>query len=256
MYSASNPPSGSTQITTETVTYTDKDGFSMIGYIAYNPTISSLQKAVLIVHHFAGRDEYINSRAEQFARAGYVGFALDVYGNGAIGKNLQENQGFMKPLLENRALLQQRIIAGLAVLRQKVFVDTSKIAAIGYCFGGLAVLDMARTNVDVCGVVSFHGSLNPLPAEIAAKYQPGPIKPKILVLHGYNDPVIPPNDVIAFQKEMNDRNADWEVDIYGDTVHSFTVPTANNPERAMYSARADKRSWAAMLRFFNEIFNE
>jgi len=246
----------SIEITTEHVTYADKDGFTMIGYLAYNPKISSLQKTIVIVHHIHGLDEYTKSRAEQLARAGYVAFAFDVYGNGTTGKTSEENRELAKPVRENRALFQQRLNAGLAAIKQKHFVDSNKIAAIGYCFGGMGVLDMARANVDIRGVVSFHGGLTPMPAEVAAHYPSDPIKPKILVLTGYNDNSINPEMVAAFEKEMDDRKADWETNVYGDTVHSFTVPTSNNPGRAMYSARADKRSWAAMLRFFDEIFDD
>jgi len=243
-------------INTEHVTYTDKDGFTMIGYMAHNPTFSTPQKTIVIVHHIHGLDEYTKSRTEQLARAGFVAFAVDVYGNGGTGKTREENQALAKPVRENRALFQQRLNAGLAAIRSKNFVDSNKIAAIGYCFGGMGVLDMARANVDIRGVVSFHGGLTPMPAEIAAQYPSDPIKPKVLVLTGYNDPSIGPEMVTAFEKEMDDRKADWEMNSYGDTVHSFTVPSSNNPGRAMYSARADKRSWAAMLRFFDEIFND
>jgi dienelactone hydrolase len=156
----------------------------------------------------------------------------------------------MQPFIDNRGMLQQRIKAALATVRLMPWVDDNNIAAIGFCFGGLCVLDLARTGADIKGVVSFHGLLG-APDNISGQA----IKAKVLALHGHDDPMGPPEQVLAFEQEMTAAGADWQVHVYGNTVHAFTNPLANTPEFGMvYQANADRRSWVAMRHFLEEIF--
>jgi dienelactone hydrolase len=172
-----------------------------------------------------------------------------MYGEGKVGSDTSENESLMTPLIADRQDLKQRILAALEIGRSLAGVDPSKVAAIGYCFGGLVVLDLARSGADVNGVVSFHGLLMPSPIS------PQGIQSKILVLHGERDPMVPLNMVDDFQKEMTAANADWQLHSYGGTYHAFTNPDANDPSLGtQFNENSNKRSWDSMLNFFNEIF--
>ncbi len=173
-----------------------------------------------------------------------------MYGKGVLGTSPDENMKLMQPFMADRAMLQQRMKAALAAVRLMPWVDDSKIAAIGFCFGGLCALDLARTGAEIKGVVSFHGLLA-APDNIQA----GAINAKVLVLHGRDDPLGPNEQVLAFEQEMTVAGADWQLYIYGNTMHSFTNPLANAPELGMvYQPDADRRSWIAMQNFLTEIF--
>jgi dienelactone hydrolase len=236
-------------IITNTVTYMDGD-VALEAFFAFDDAISARRPAVLISHMWNGRGEFVAEKAKALAELGYVAFALDMYGKGILGTTPEENMALMQPFIDDRAMLQQRIKAALLTVKLFPWVDDSKIAAIGYCFGGLCVLDLARTGVDIKGVVSFHGILN------APNNLPNtPIKAKVLALHGYDDPMGLPAQTIEFQNEMTQAGADWQLHNYGHTVHAFTNPLANFPESGMiYNATADKRSWLAMQNFLTEIF--
>ena len=234
---------------TEKIEYSD-NGVTLEGYLAYDDSVQGPRPAVLISHAWAGRTEFECQRAEALAKLGYAGFALDMYGKGVLGSTNEENTALMMPFIENRASLRQRITAGLNTLSGLDMVDSSKIGAIGFCFGGLCVLDLARSGADVKGVVSFHGLLN-APDNLANEA----IKAKVLVLHGQDDPMAPPEQVAGFQKEMSDAGVDWQLHAYGNTVHAFTNPGANDPGfGTVYNADADKRSAIAMKNFFEEVF--
>jgi dienelactone hydrolase len=156
----------------------------------------------------------------------------------------------MQPFMTDRAMLQQRITAAFNALKQLSWVDESKIAAMGFCFGGLCVLDLARTGIDIQGVVSFHGLLG-----APGNTQGNKIRAKVLALHGYDDPMAPPEHMLAFQDEMTAAGADWQFVSYGNTMHAFTNPVANDPSvGTVYQPDADRRSWQAMQAFFTEIF--
>jgi len=191
----------------------------------------------------------MHARCKMLAELGYVAFALDVFGKGIRAKSFPECEQISAPYYKDRALTRARAQAGLEVLQKQPNVDTKKIAAIGYCFGGIVVLELARSGADVAGVVSFHGQLTTLnPADAKS------IKGKVLVLHGAIDPVVPPAEVAAFEKEMEDAKVDWQFISYGGAVHTFTnwnLPTTGMP--AAYNEKADKRSWIAMKDFFAEI---
>ncbi len=221
------------------------------GYISYDEALTTKRPAVLVVHEWKGLGSYAKRRADQLAEMGYVAFAADMYGKD-IRPQTHEEAGKQAGIYKNdRQLMRSRIQAALDVLKAHPWVDASKVGAIGYCFGGTTVLELARSGADVKGVVSFHGALEtPDPAD--AKN----IKGKILVQHGADDPFVKPEEVAAFKKEMADASVDMRFESYAGAAHSFTVPEANNPPYMAYNEEADKKSWESMKAFFREIFGE
>lgn len=204
---------------------------------------------VLIFHAWRGRDEFVISQAKKLADRGYIGVALDVYGKGILGSSFEENQQLMEPFLKDRMHLRRRIVSGYEAIKNQLFVDSQKMACIGFCFGGLCSLDLARSGVGIKGAVSFHGILSD-PA-IEQKQ----VQAKILALHGHNDPMVLPKDVERFEEEMTKRKVDWQMHVYGQTMHAFTNPEANDPKRGtVYNPSAERRSTQAMMNFFGEIF--
>lgn len=227
----------------------DCDGTLLEGYLAWDDSAGAAP-AVAISHTWAGRGTFEEGKARALAEQGYVGFAIDMYGKGVMGTTVEENTALMTPLVEDRALLQRRINRAVEVLKEQPEVDASRVAAMGFCFGGLCVLDLARSGADVKGVVSFHGLFNP-PGDGA----PGPISAKILCLHGYDDPMAEPDSLLALAKELTEAGADWQVHAYGNTMHAFTNPDAADPGMGtVYNADADRRSWQALTNFLEEIF--
>lgn len=218
------------------------------GLLVRDDQAASARPGVMVCHAWAGRGAFDEARAEALARLGYVGFALDVYGKGVTGGTIEQNRALMTPLMEDRSLLLQRLQAGVQALRQVDDVDASKLAVIGFCFGGLCALDLARSGAELAGVVSFHGLLLPPP-------QPGgQISAKILTLHGWDDPMVPPETVLEFAGEMTGAGADWQLHAYGNTMHAFTNPKANDPDfGTVYNATAEQRSWQAMVNFLTEV---
>ncbi|ASF45327.1 dienelactone hydrolase family protein [Methylovulum psychrotolerans] len=236
-------------IITNTINYLDGDTV-LEGFFAFDDTLQGRRPAVLIAPTWAGRDSFADDKAKQLAQQGYLGFALDMYGAGKVGSSPEENGHLMQPFIEDRALLQRRIKAALASVRLLPWVDDSNIAAIGFCFGGLCVLDLARSGAALKGVVSFHGLLG-APNNLAGQT----ITAKVLALHGHDDPMGPPAQALAFEQEMTAVGADWQLHTYGHTLHAFTNPQANNPAfGTVYQADAARRSWRAMGNFLEEIF--
>ena len=177
--------------------------------------------------------------------------AVDMYGKGVFGSDgdVELNSSLMDPFASNRAMLRDRITAALEAGRNLSQVDASKVAAMGYCFGGMCVLELARSGADVAGVISIHGIFSP--GDIPNKE----IKAKILCLHGHEDPMVPPDQVLAFETEMTKAGADWQVHAYGNTMHAFTNPAANNPDfGTMYDEVAERRTYQALANFLDEIF--
>ncbi len=222
-----------------------QDGATYEGYLAMP---KSTPKAVVVVAHaWGGLSEFEQEKAEWLAGLGYAGFAMDVYGKGKRGETTEECQALMEPLAGNRPELQSRLKHALSVAKAETGAD--RAAAIGFCFGGLSVLDMARTNMPLEGVISFHGLFG-APGNTAAE-----IKPKVLALHGWDDPMATPDDVLALSKEMSAAKADWQLHAYGATMHAFTNPHADNPDfGTVFSASANRRSLAACEDFLSELF--
>lgn len=232
-----------------TLVYADGE-IALEAFYAVDDQVSGRRPAVLISHAWGGRDGFVMDKARKIAGLGYVGFALDMYGTGVLGSSREENAKLMQPFMADRAKLQQRIAAAFMAVKQLPCVDGSNIAAMGFCFGGLCVLDLARIGADLKGVVSFHGLLG-----APSNTQGTKIKAKILALHGHDDPMAPPEQVVAFQNELTHAGADWQFVSYGHTMHAFTNPVANDPDfGTVYQADADRRSWLAMQNFLAEIF--
>jgi dienelactone hydrolase len=235
---------------TEVVEYKHGD-VVLEGYLAYDDAFSGKRPGVLVVHEWTGHNPYVRKRAEQLAQLGYVAFALDMYGKGVHAKDTKEAAALADIYKKDRKLMRARAEAGLDVLRKHAQVDPKRLAAIGYCFGGTTVLEMARGGSDLAGVVSFHGGLSTPNSDDAKQ-----IKGRVLVLHGADDPFVPAAEVTAFEEEMRKAGVDWQLVKYGDAVHSFTNPEAGKDKSrgAAYQAKADQRSWEAMKAFFAEIF--
>ena len=236
-------------IKTRLVEYEEADCV-MQGLLTWNGDYDAPRPGVLVAHTIAGRSDFEEVRAWQLAELGYVGFAADVYGKGTQTSDIDQNRSMMQGLLGDRPLLQRRLLAALGTLREQEEVDTSAIAAMGFCFGGLSVLDIARTGEDLAGVVSFHGLFsapgNTMGNSIAAK---------VLVLHGWDDPLATPDQVIELADELTAMGADWQLHGYGNTMHAFTNPAAQEPEAGkQFSEAADRRSWATAERFLAELF--
>ena len=237
-------------IHTETVEYKQGDT-TLEGFVAYDDASKGPRPGVLVVHQWMGLTDYEKHRAEMLAQLGYVAFCADIYGKGVRPQNTQEAGAQAGKYKNDRPLLRARVNAGLETLRQQPQVDPKRIAAIGYCFGGTTVIELARSGADAAGIVSFHGGLDsPTPADGRN------IKSKVLVCHGADDPYTKPEDLAAFEKEMRDSKVDWQLIQYGGAVHSFTQPMAgnDNSKGAAYNEKADKRSWEAMKQFLAEIF--
>ncbi len=235
---------------TETVEYKQGDT-ALEGWLTYDDSISGKRPGVLVVHQWKGLGDYEKKRAEMLAELGYVVFCADVYGKGVRPQTPQEAGAQAGKYKNDRALLRARGNAGLDVLRKQSLVDQKRIAAIGYCFGGTAVIELARSGADIAGVVSFHGGLDsPNPADGKN------IRCKVLALCGADDPFESPKDLAAFENEMRKANVDWQLVMYGGAVHAFTDWNAgnDNSKGAAYNERADRRSWEAMKQFFAEIF--
>ncbi|MBI3129299.1 MAG: dienelactone hydrolase family protein [Candidatus Tectomicrobia bacterium] len=233
---------------TETIEY-QEGGVAFEGHAAYDESSRSKRPCVLVSHAWAGLLGAEREAAGRLAGLGYLAFAVDLFGRGVRGNPAGDNSKLMQPLLEDRAMLRRRLLASLEAARKHPLADPGRVAAIGYCFGGLCVLDLARSGAPgVRGVASFHGLFHP------PKLGPQPpIAAKVLLLHGWDDPLAPPEDVLMIARELTEARADWQLHAYGHALHAFTNPHANNPAGGVkYDAGADRRSWAAMEYFLKE----
>lgn len=229
-----------------------KEGSTTLeGFHIYDNAKAGKRPTVLIVHQWKGLGDYERKRGQMLAELGYNVVGVDIYGKGVRPSAVPAASAEAGKYKEDRQLLRARVKAGLDAAKKLPQTDPAKIAAIGYCFGGTTVLELARSGADVAGVVSFHGGLS---TSIPAKK--GDIKGKVLVLHGADDPHVPVPEVNGFQKEMQESGADWQLVAYGNAVHSFTHWEAgtDNSKGAAYNEKADKRSWEDMKDFFAEIF--
>ena len=244
-----------TEIVTQEIEYQVED-VKLTGYIAYDSAINAKRPGVLVVHEWWGHNQYARSRTEKLAELGYVAFAVDMYGDGKLAEHPDDAGKFMREVTSNMPLAEKRMAAALDVLNQQAATDTTKTAAIGYCFGGAMVLHLARIGTDIDAVASFHGSLG---TQSPAKQDQ--VKAKVLVLHGEDDPFIPDEQVEAFKEEMQNANVDYEFVAYPNVKHSFTNPQADEFSEKFglpalkYDQHADEDSWSRMQDFFEQTFN-
>ena len=235
-------------VKTETLKYTLGDR-TMIGYLAYPADLTAPRPGVLVVHEWYGCNAYARRRAEQLAELGYVALAADMYGDGKVAADTQEAGRLATALKQDRPEMRKRAHAALVALQSFRLTDTNRLAAIGYCFGGTTVLELARSGASLAAVVSFHGGLDSPRPEDGRN-----IKAALLVCHGANDPYTSVTDMNAFQDELRKAGVDWQLVLYGNAVHSFSNPEAgNDPAKgAAYNEKADRRSWELMQAFLRE----
>ena len=241
----------SAKVVSETVEY--KDGnISLTGYMYYDDSIEGKRPGILVIHEWWGLNEYAKKRAEMLAQMGYVAFAADMYGDNKVTTHAEDAKGWMTQITANMDAWQKRAQLGLAQLKKHKLTKTDDTAAIGYCFGGATVMQLAYSGSELDGVVSFHGSL-----PVASDAQAKAIKSKIMVAHGYSDSFIPKERIAKFKEALEKAGADWQFHSYSGARHGFTNPDAEDygMDALAYDATADKRSWQQMQSFFNEIFS-
>jgi len=244
-------------MTSEVIHY-QHDGVSFKGYLAKPDSVKEKIPAILIAHAWRGQDDFARQQADELAKFGYVGFAIDLYGNDALAQDDEEALQLMLPLFLNRKLLRERLQAGLKTLEKHSFIDQNAIGAIGFCFGGLCVIELLRSGAAIKGGVSFHGLLGDTIGNHKAHLTPNEtIKGSLLILHGYKDPLVSQSDIIAIQDEMTKAGVDWQMNFYGQAMHAFTNPQADDKNSGLvYNHRSADRAWRAMNNFFNEIFSQ
>ena len=238
------------KIVTRSVEY-KSEGKTLEGFLAYDDSSTKGRPGVLVVHEWTGLNDYTKRRTTDLAKLGYIAFAADIYGKG-IRPSSPAEAGKTAAIYKNdRGLMRKRAFAGLEELKKQKLVNKNKLAAIGYCFGGTTVLELARGGADLKGVVTFHGGLSQ-----GEGIETERIIPKLLILHGADDPNVPPKEVTAFEDEMRTNKANWELVKYSGAVHAFTSPASgsDNSKGVAYNEQADRRSWIAMKNFFAEIF--
>ncbi|MEK7431601.1 MAG: dienelactone hydrolase family protein [Cyanobacteriota bacterium] len=234
-------------IKTEVITYSDEKN-TFEGVIAYDTTFDYKRPVVLVTHTFNGQSSFEEEKAIELAKMGYLGFAIDLYGKGIRANSPEEAQSLMDKLNNNRALLLERIQLAVKKAKELELADNKNISAIGFCFGGKCVLDLARSGEDLKSVVTFHGIYDKPNLNHNKK-----IKASILVLHGWNDPLAQPNNVVELGNELTEFGADWEINAYSDTAHAFTNPNAKFPEKGMcYNHKVSLKAWNRMKLFLEE----
>jgi dienelactone hydrolase len=246
-------PTADAAVQGKVVEYRD-GGVTMKGYLAWNDAVKGRRPGVLVVHEWWGHNEYARKRARMLAELGYTALAVDMYGEGKQAAHPDDAGAFSSAVMKNMDLMTARFTAAMEYLKKQPTVDAGRIGAIGYCFGGAVVLNMARQGLDLKGVASFHGSL-----ATAKPAEPGAVKAKVLVLHGGADTFIPPEQVGAFAAEMARAGADFRFISYAGAKHSFTSPAADAHAKKFglalaYDAAADRESWDEMKRFLREVF--
>jgi len=230
------------------------DGKELLGHLAWDTEIEGERPGVLVFPEWWGLNDYIKKRTEQVASLGYFAMGVDMYGNGKTADHPEEAGSLMNGVLGDLDLLKSRVEAAYQALRNEELADSNRMGAIGYCFGGALVLNMARFGMDLQGVVSFHGALDSM-----QKPGPGEVKAKILVCHGAADQFIPDEAIVNFKKEMEEASADFEFVDYQGALHGFTNPAADEGGKAFnlplaYDEKADLQSWQAMESHFEKVF--
>ena len=226
------------------------------GHLAYDASHSSRRPAILVVPTWMGLNAFARNKAEALTQDGYVGYAVDLFGDSKEATSPDEARKLITPLVADRHLIRKRLRAALEAIRSFSLVEPTQVAAIGFCFGGMCVLELAKSGCELPAVVSFHASLGapsglPMkPVETAMR-----IPASILLLHGYRDALAPEHELLKLQKELDERNVDWQVHIYGEAMHAFTNPKTHLPEHSLqYDEKAAHRAWRAMQNFLTEIF--
>jgi dienelactone hydrolase len=242
------------EIKTQAIEYKVGDA-NLQGFLVYDDAIPASQKrpGVIVVHEWWGLNDYPKMRAQMLTKLGYVAFCADMFGKGKTTEDAKQAAAWMGEAMKNPDVVRARAQAAFDILKKQPQVDSTKIAAIGYCFGGGVVLNMARAGSDLAGVVSFHGGL-----ETEHKAQKGQVKAQILVCHGADDTFESPESIAAFQKEMTDAGVNWQMNVYSGAQHAFTNPDVDKfgLKGARYNKIADQRSWEAMRAFFKDVFGE
>ncbi len=235
-------------INTENLKYVES-GAEFVGSLSYDDASAEPRPGILVLPTFKGLTAFETGKAERLAELGYAALAVDMYGGGRSADDPDEARLLMNKLNGDRRLLLRRIEAAFAALKSSALVDPLRTAAIGFCFGGKCVLDLARSGADMRGVVSFHGVYDKPPFE-----QKSAFKASALILHGWEDPIANPEQMTALADELTERRADWQIVAYGNTGHAFTNPAAASPETGLfYKESTDRRSWRAMRGFLEEI---
>lgn len=231
-------------------------GTTMKGYLAYDQKVQGKRPGILVVHEWWGQNAYVRKRARMLAQLGYTALALDMYGEGKTAQHPDDAGKFASEVMKNFPIAKERFLAALEFLKKQPTVDPDRIAAIGYCFGGGVVLNMARQGVDLKGVASFHGSL-----AVVKPIEPTQIRAAVRVYNGADDTFSTPEQIEALKKEMADQKVNFKFVNYPGAVHSFTNPEATAIGKKFkmpvaYNAKADKESWADMEQFLKEIFTK
>lgn len=227
------------------------------GYFVYNEIVKEPRPGILIVHAWQGLDDFAKEKTEELAKLGYVAFAADIFGEGKTASNNEEAAQLMMPFFLNRNLLRERINAALEAFTKLNLVDKKRIGAIGFCFGGLTVIELLRSGANVKGCVSFHGVLGNTMGGQTATVEPNAekIKGSLLILHGHDDPLVSKEDISNIQKEFTEADVDWQMHVYGHAVHAFTNPKVKDPSTGLaFNEKANERAWQSMKNFFQSIF--
>lgn len=233
----------------ETAAIPYQDGESALEAFVAKP-VKEKRPLVILCHAWGGKDDFICEKAKEIAHWGYVGFAIDMYGKGIIGKSKEENFTLKKPFIEDRKLLQRRVVKAYDVACSLPYVDARQVTVLGFGFGGVCALDLARSGANLKGAVSIYGHFDPPPASLVQA-----IKAKLLILHGFNDSIATQEELRRFEIEMNAQNVDWQAHVYGGTMHAFANPRANDPASGLlYNPIAASRAWSAVQAFLKEVF--
>ena len=241
------------EISTREVAF-EHDGVAGSGLLAWDAHRDDARPGVLVAHTIRGRTAFEEQKARDLAEQGYAALAIDLYGESTRGSGLDAMREHMNAFLSDRGRLRSRLLGWHSVLTSEPEVDAARTAAIGFCFGGLCVLDLARADAGLDGVASFHGLLAPPPKAMGGATA---TSTRVLVLHGWDDPLAPPDDVLALAAELTALGADWQLHAYGSTMHAFTNPAAGDSVAGtVYNPAADRRSHAAMQAFLAELFSD
>lgn len=240
---------GQGEIVTQSIQY-EQGGVVLEGFMAYDAGMEGIRPGVLVIHEWVGLNDYARERARQLAAMGYVAFALDMYGKGVLARTNEEASKLAAPFYTDRGLMRDRARAGLEVLRRHALTDTTRLAVIGFCFGGTTALELAMSGADLRATVAFHAVLN-FPDTKGLKDVNG----SILILQGGKDPYMPPKDLDALWQAMEAAEVAYQINIYGGAVHGFTNPVSgSNPSSGVaYNPVAARRAWLEMQELFEEV---